>query len=94
MSAQRLIAVYETANALGVPAVEMILHSSELMPGGPPYDRTSAAVDDLFQRLEITFSHLSARGVEGMTLAEFARPRSATGRAKSLRAIESYIARS
>ena len=93
MSAQRLIAVYETAKALGVPAVEMMLHSSELMPGGSPYNRTPAAVDDLFRRLELTFSHLAARGVEGMTLTGFAESRSATGRAKSLRDVESYIGR-
>ena len=48
MSAARLIAVYETASAAGVPAVEMMLHSSELMPGGSPYNRTPAAVADLY----------------------------------------------
>ena len=94
MSADRLIAVYETASRLGVPAVEMMLHSSELMPGGSPYNRTPAAVDDLFHRLERTFAHLASCGVKGMTLTEFARSCSATGRAKSLRDVESYIAQS
>jgi hypothetical protein len=75
MTADRLIAVYETANALGVPAVELMLHSSELMPGGSPYNPTAAAVDDLFRRLEATFAHLMAHGAEGITLTGFARSR-------------------
>ena len=79
MSAERLITVYEAANALGLPAVEMMLHSSELMPGASPYNRTPAAVDDLFHRLERTFAHLVSRGVEGMTLTEFARSHSPIG---------------
>ena len=94
MSAERLIAVYETASALGVPAVEMMLYSSKLMPGGSPYNRTHAAVDDLFRRLERTFAHLASRGVEGMTLTEFARPRTATSGTTSRRSVEAYIARS
>ena len=79
MSAERLITVYEAANAFGLPAVEMMLHSSELMPGASPYNRTPAAVDDLFHRLERTFAHLVSRGVEGMTLTEFARSHSPIG---------------
>ena len=79
MSAERLITVYEAANAFGLPAVEMMLHSSDLMPGASPYNRTPAAVDDLFHRLERTFAHLVSRGVEGMTLTEFARSHSPIG---------------
>ena len=61
----------------------MMLHSSELMPGGSPYNRTPGAVDDLFRRLETTFTHLASRGVEGMTLTDFARFRAAARRGKS-----------
>ena len=73
MSAERLIAVYETASALGMPAVEMMLHSSELMPGGSPDNPTPAAVNNLFHQLKRTFSHLTDRGVEGVTLTAFAQ---------------------
>ena len=92
MSAARLIAVYETASAAGVPAVEMMLHSSELMPGGSPYNRTAGAVDDLFRRLETTFTHLASRGVEGTTLTDFARSRAA-GRRAAAGDVERFIAR-
>ena len=93
MSAARLIAVYETASAAGVPAVEMMLHSSELMPSGSPYNRTPGAVDDLFRRLETTFTHLASRGVEGMTLTDFARFHAAARRGKSAGDVERFIAR-
>ena len=79
MSAQHLIAVFETARRRGLPVVEMMFHSSELLPGGSPYNPTEADVDRLFARLMAVFRHLAARGVKGATLSQFARARVPAG---------------
>ena len=51
----------------GVPTLNMLFHSSELVPGGSPYNQDAAAVDRFFSRLESVFEHimrrLEARGV-------------------------------
>ena len=72
MSARRLVAVCETARRLDLPVIEMMLHSSELMPGGSPYSQTVEAIDDLFERLRTTFRYLVEHHVEGMTLSAYA----------------------
>lgn len=36
----------------GLPALNMIFHSSEIIPGGSPYNSTAAEVDAWFDRLE------------------------------------------
>lgn len=79
MSAEHLIAVFETARHRGLPVVEMMFHSSELLPGGSPYNPTEADVDRLFARLMAVFRHLAARGVKGATLSQFARARVPAG---------------
>ncbi len=64
----------EDANALasalvarGVPTLNMLFHSSELVPGGSPYNQDAADVDRFFEKLERVFEHimkrLEARGV-------------------------------
>ena len=52
------------ANALvarGVPTLNMLFHSSELVPGGSPYNQTPADVDRFFERLERVFEHVMQR---------------------------------
>lgn len=53
--------------ARGVPTLNMLFHSSELVPGGSPYNKTEADVDHFFLRLEQIIAHvvqrLEARGV-------------------------------
>jgi len=72
MSVGRLKAVYQTARHLGLPVVEMMFHSSELMPEGSPHNPTAAAVDGLYTRLDQLFAYLAAERVEGTTLSAFA----------------------
>jgi hypothetical protein len=72
MSHERLAAVYRTARSLQLPVIEMMFHSSELMPNGSPHNLTSASVDDLFARLEKTFALLQSEGVTGTTLGGYA----------------------
>ena len=70
--------------ARSVPTLNMLFHSSELVPGGSPYNKTDADVDRFFERLERVFEHvmkrLEARGVTYRECAE-ALPLPRPGRA-------------
>ena len=78
MTSGRLIAVAETARALDLPVLELMLHSSELLPGASPSSQTTEAVEQVFGRLSCLFTHLVSRGVTGTTLTGFARTWRAT----------------
>jgi hypothetical protein len=60
--------------ARGVPTLNMLFHSSELVPGGSPYNPDAPAVDRFFARLEDIFEHvmrrLEARGASYRECAE------------------------
>jgi hypothetical protein len=74
MSVARLKAVYDTARRLELPVVEMMFHSSELMPNGSPHNPTAESVERLYQRLEGIFVYLAEQRAEGTTLSAFAEP--------------------
>ena len=57
-----LEAVCDSARAAGRRCSEMILHSSELMPGCSPYRKDEAAVDALHRDVGALLTRLSARG--------------------------------
>jgi hypothetical protein len=64
--------------ARGVPTLNVIFHSSELLPGGSPYTPDTASVDRFFADLRGLFEHATRRlGAVGRTYAEF---RAAYGR--------------
>jgi hypothetical protein len=77
MSAARMLAVYARARRVGLPMVEMMFHSSELMPGGSPYNRDETSVEAMYAKLEAVFARLAVDGCRGVTLSEFARDFSA-----------------
>ena len=56
-----------------LPAIEFMIHSSELMPGGSPYAKDEKAVEKIYKNLEYFFRYLKDNKVEGITLGEFAR---------------------
>lgn len=57
----------------GVPTLNMLFHSSELVPGGSPYHRDASAVDSFFERLEAVFVHVTKTvGATGVTYRECA----------------------
>jgi len=70
MTAARLARVAELAGKAGAPVLNLTFHSSELMPGGSPYNPTAESIEDLYRRLEGFFAWLADRGVEGVTLTE------------------------
>ncbi len=67
-----LLRILSTASQNGRDYVEFMLHSSELMPGGSPMFPTAAAIDSLYDDIEVLFQ--AARGrFEGLTLSEYYR---------------------
>ena len=71
------MALAETLVARGVPTLNMLFHSSELLVGGSPYSRDAIAVERFFAALERLFEHFVGRlGAQPMTLIEYASRRS------------------
>lgn len=54
-----------------MPVANIIFHSSELIAGGSPYNRTPEDVEAFYQKLESLLGFLAARGIEGRTFREF-----------------------
>ena len=52
------------------PVANIIFHSSELLPGGSPYNRTREDVEGFYESLEALLRRLAERGVEGRTFCE------------------------
>ena len=71
------------ANALvarGVPTLNMLFHSSELVPGGSPYHPDAKSVDHFFEKLERVFAHIMQTiGARGVTYQECAASLQASG---------------
>jgi hypothetical protein len=58
----------------GAPCLNVIFHSSELLPGGSPYNPDAASVGRFETALRRLLEHATARlGAVGRTYAEFAR---------------------
>ena len=53
--------------------LELMLHSSELMPNGSPYFKDKDSIDKLYQVLEELFSYVSSVGYEGITMVDYCR---------------------
>jgi hypothetical protein len=73
MNAGKLRRVYRTAREMGLPAVEMMFHSSELWAGASPSFPTQASIEKVFRMLDGAMKAMHADGVEGVTLSDFAR---------------------
>ncbi|MGA1318123.1 MAG: deacetylase [Rubrivivax sp.] len=65
--------VVDEARAAGRPVLEMVLHSSELMPAGSPNGRDEAAIEALYRDLRVLFAQVAQAGFQGMTLGNLAR---------------------
>jgi hypothetical protein len=70
------IALADRLVARGVPTLNMLFHSSELLPGASPYHRDAAAVERFYDTFERVVEHImGSLGAVGMTYAEYARHR-------------------
>ena len=81
VSGEALFDVAQAAVRAGAPLLNMMLHSSELLPGGSPYASTQADVDRTLANLDAFFGRLAARGLRSVGLEEtfglFGRPSTA-----------------
>ena len=85
MTADRLISICRLAESRGLPVVEMLFHSSELMPGCSPYNPDEDAIERLYSTFISVFDYLAESGAAGATLSEFAaRYSESTAHAKPL----------
>ena len=64
--------LWDTAKNQGLPAVVMMFHSSELVPGCSPYRSSADDVDDLFAQVETFVRHALADGAAPATLSSCA----------------------
>lgn len=69
---QHLYSVWNKAERLGLPAVVMIFHSSELMPEGSPYSPTQKSVHKLLNLLEEFFRFVQKNGSKAITMTKAA----------------------
>jgi hypothetical protein len=72
MTAKSLKDICRIALQQDLPVIEMMFHSSELMPGCSPYNLTSESVERMYDKLEVVFEYLSKEQCKGVTLSEFA----------------------
>jgi hypothetical protein len=70
VSAGRLVATALLALRQRLPVLNVMLHSSELLPGGSPYAATEGDVGKLVGSLDRLFDVLRSRGVTSTTLGE------------------------
>ncbi len=70
MTVERLKRVAALARSNGSPVLNLTFHSSELMPGGSPYNKTEAAIESLYTRVEGFFKFMRSQQVQSVTLAE------------------------
>lgn len=53
------------------PVANIIFHSSELLPGGSPYNQTAADVENFYHALRVLLDFLARKGAEGRTFLEY-----------------------
>ena len=72
VSTKSLIRLVKICEEIGLPAVEMMFHSSELVAGANPYFTDTESVNELFKKLDALFRYLS-KETDKETLTEFSR---------------------
>jgi hypothetical protein len=55
----------------GVNYMEMMIHSSELMPAGSPYFKDAESIEKLYCHLDLFFQEVCKRGFVGVTLDDY-----------------------
>src|SRR5262249_18017688 len=73
MTAGRMNKVHRIAAHMGLPMIEMMCNSSELMAGGSESFPTPRSIERLYEMLDGAFAHLANAGCSGATVSEFAR---------------------
>ena len=69
-SADEMIQLINTVERAGVNHLELMIHSSELMPGGSPYTRDREDVEKLYDRAKRVFDIIASK-TAGITLKDY-----------------------
>lgn len=70
-SADNLIYFCKVAKNQKLPILEIMFHSSELMPGGSPYNPDKKSIELLYKKFEKLFSFLADNNIPGITLEQY-----------------------
>jgi hypothetical protein len=70
MNARKLLHVYRVARELGLPVLEMMFHSSELLAGASESFPDARSIERVFAMLEGTMAQLASDGCRGVTLTD------------------------
>lgn len=68
-----LVAAWDESQRMGGGVAVMMLHSSELMPGGSPYRPTESSVSDMLAQLDTFFHYVRGLGARPATLSSAAK---------------------
>ena len=71
-SFEKLVYLTEIVLAEDIDYLEFMIHSSELMPGGSPYFKTSEDIEIAYCVMEKYFKYVSDIGFCGATLSSYA----------------------
>ncbi len=64
--------IYKSAEKNTVPVLQFMIHSSELTAGCSPYVKSDRDLEKVYRNLESLFAYLQHKGVESVTLSQFA----------------------
>lgn len=68
-----LLGIADYIYKIGVPYIEFMLHSSELMPGGSPTFKGKAEIEKLYKDLDILFQAIKQYGFHGIGISDYAK---------------------
>jgi hypothetical protein len=68
-----LLQIVKQAIQLDLPMIHFMLHSSELLPGGSPYNKSVSDVESLLLKIQKIFRFAANMGLEGQSISQFAR---------------------
>jgi len=64
--------IYKSAVKNDLPVVQFMIHSSELMPGGTPYNKTKQDVEKVYEHIEYIFALMRDKKLQSVGLTQFA----------------------
>jgi hypothetical protein len=68
-----LLQILKQAIKLDLPMIHFMLHSSELLPGGSPYNKTPSDVKVLLMKIQKIIQAATSMGLEGQSISQFAK---------------------
>lgn len=70
-SAEEMLKLIKVVEKQGIPYLEFMIHSTELMPGGSPYTKDQMQVERFYERMEKVFETVTKSGYQGIILRDY-----------------------